>query len=83
MNTRDIFSYSLFYENLLRIKNQLLYQRELEVKNLKLKLQSEKDSMLTEVRVLLSFRLRLSLCVCVTSCVVLHSLAGAVPPGGE
>ena len=43
-------SYSVYYENLLRVKHQLLYQKELEVKHYKDKLKNAKDNTYTEVR---------------------------------
>ena len=46
---RDFCSYSVYYENLLRVKHQLLYQKELEIKHCKDKLQSAKDNTFTEV----------------------------------
>lgn len=41
-------SYSIFYENVLRVKNQLLYQKELQVESLKEKLEGEKNMLATE-----------------------------------
>lgn len=43
-------NYSMYYENLLRVKHQLLYQREQEVKQCKDKLKAMNDNMFTEVQ---------------------------------